>query len=251
LVNENNDTQLSMDVTTEPTAPAEAPVETSAEPQESQESTTAPQEGQVAESTETTSTTETTPATENYPGQTEPSVDTSSLQKQIEEQQNKMAQLEQERTFNHVKTQAEQYRAQLIQQGYSPEQAQANAEAQYRQQIQQVQTTEQYKQTLDFKEGQYRASLHYGKQYNIDPEQLLKYSTPQEMEQAAKTQAKFRALEEENARLKKQKVPAQSFDNNTAPAEASSSEERLLDQYNSGVRNPETEAAARRAAGIG
>ena len=101
------------------------------------------------------------------------------------------------------------------------------------------------------KEGQYRVSLHYGKQYNIDPEQLLKYSTPQEMEQAAQTQSKFRALEEENARLKKQQVPSQSFDNNTAPAEASSSEERLLDLYNSGVRNPDTNAAARRAAGIG
>jgi len=242
-----------MDVTTEPTAPAEAPVETSPEPQES---TAAPQEGQATDSAQATPVTGTTtessePAT-GYPGQTqEAPVNTSSLQKQIEEQQSKMSQLEQERTVNHVKTQAEQYRAQLINQGYSAEQAQASAESQYRQQLQQIQTTDQYKQTLDFKEGQYRASLHYGKQFNIDPEQLLNYSTPQEMEQAAQTQAKFRALEEENARLKKQQVPAQSFDNNTAPAEASSSEERLLDLYNSGVRNPDTNAAARRAAGIG
>ena len=249
MVNENNDTQLSMDVATEPTAPAEAPVETTVEPQESSVET--PQETTSSASTETTSTTETSPTTENYPGQTEPSIDTSSLQKQLQEQQSKMAQLEQERTVNQVKAQAEQYRAQLIQQGYSAEQAQVSAEAQYRQQLQQVQTTEQYKQTLDFKEGQYRASLHYGKQYNIDPEQLLNYSTPQEMEQAARHQSEVRALKEENARLKKQQVPAQSFDNNTAPAEASSSEERLLDQYNSGVRNPETEAAARRAAGLG
>ena len=252
MVNENNDTQLSMDVATEPTAPAEAPVETTAEPQESSVET--PQETTSSASTETTST-ETTSATdtvtENYPGQTEPTVDTSSLQKQLEDQQNRMAQLEQERNQNLVRQQAEQYRAQLINQGYTPEQAQVNAEAQYKQQLQTLQTTEQYKQTLDFKEGQYRASLHYGKQYNIDPEQLLKYNTPQEMEQAARHQSEVRALKEENARLKKQQVPAQSFDNNTAPAEASSSEERLLDQYNSGVRNPETEAAARRAAGLG
>ena len=253
MVNENNETQLNMDVTTEPTAPAEAPVETSAE---TQESTEAPQEGQATDSTQATpveqTTTESNEPTNNYPGQTQDApIDTSSLQQQLEQQQARMAQLEQERTVNQVKSQAEQYRDQLINQGYSPEQAQVNAETQYRQQLQQVQTTEQYKQTLDYKEGQYRASLHYGKQFNIDPEQLLKYSTPQEMEQAAQTQSKFRALEEENARLKKQQVPSQSFDNNTAPAEASSSEERLLDLYNSGVRNPDTNAAARRAAGIG
>ena len=242
-----------MDVTTEPTAPAEAPVETTTESpvETSTDSSVEPQEGQATttESQEDTSATA-TEETPGYPGQ-DTSVDTSSLQKQLEDQQNRMAQLEQERNQNLVKQQSEQYRSQLIQQGYSPEQAQTNAEQHYRQQLQSLQTTEQYKQTLDFKEGQYRASLHYGKKYNIDPEQLLNYSTPQEMEQAAKTQAKFRALEEENARLKKQQVPAQSFDNSTAPAEASSSEERLLDQYNSGVRNPDTEAAARRAAGIG
>ena len=71
------------------------------------------------------------------------------------------------------------------------------------------------------------------------------------MEQAAKHMSEVRALKEENARLKKGQVPSQSYDNNTAPANASSSEERLLDLYNQGVRNPETDAAARRAAGIG
>ena len=257
MVNENNETQLSLNTETEPTAPAEVPVETSAEPQEGQESAAVPQEGQPTDSAGgTTSTAEPVSpdkpqeTVDTYPGETTP-VDTSSLQKQLEDQQNSMAQLEQERLVNQVKAQAEQYRSQLVSQGYTPEQAQVNAEAHYRQQVQQIQTTEQYKQTLDFKEGQYRATLHYGKQYNIDPEQLLKYNTPQEMEQAAKHQAEVRALKEENAKLKQQKVPAQSFDNNTAPAEASSSEERLLDQYLQGVRNPDTEAAARRAAGIG
>ena len=104
---------------------------------------------------------------------------------------------------------------------------------------------------FEFKEGQFKASLQFGKKYNVDPEVLLKYQTPQEMETAAKHMSEVRALKEENARLKQGKVPTQNFDNNTAPAEATTSEERLLDLYNSGVRNPETEAAARRAAGIG
>ena len=117
--------------------------------------------------------------------------------------------------------------------------------------MQQATVEQEYKQQIEFKEGQFKASLHYGKKFNIDPEVLLKYQTPQEMEVAAKHMSEVRALKEENARLKKGQVPSQSYDNNTAPANASSSEERLLDLYNSGVRNPDTEAAARRAAGIG
>ena len=250
MVNENNETQLSMDVNTEPTAPAEAPVTEQTEAPSTEQ--TDVQEGESQATTESTSTAPAKPqeTVDTYPGETSP-VDTSSLQKQMEEQQAKMTQMEQERLVNHVRSQAEQYRAQLVTQGYTPEQAQVSAESHYKQQVQQIQTTEQYKQTLDFKEGQYRASLHYGKQFNIDPEQLLNYNTPQEMEQAAKHSSELRSLKEENAKLKKEQVPTQSFDNNTAPAEASSSEERLLDLYNSGVRNPETNAAARRAAGVG
>ena len=250
MVNENNETQLSMDVNTEPTAPAEAPVTEQTEAPSTEQ--TDVQEGESQATTESTSTAPAKPqeTVDTYPGETSP-VDTSSLQKQMEEQQAKMTQMEQERLVTHVRSQAEQYRAQLVTQGYTPEQAQVSAESHYKQQVQQIQTTEQYKQTLDFKEGQYRASLHYGKQFNIDPEQLLRYNTPQEMEQAAKHSSELRSLKEENAKLKKEQVPTQSFDNNTAPAEASSSEERLLDLYNSGVRNPETNAAARRAAGVG
>ena len=162
MVNENNEAQLSMDVTTEPTAPAEAPVETTTESpvETSTDSSVEPQEGQATttESQEDTSATA-TEETPGYPGQ-DTSVDTSSLQKQLEDQQNRMAQLEQERNQNLVKQQSEQYRSQLIQQGYSPEQAQTNAEQHYRQQLQSLQTTEQYKQRqIQASEDRYLAGL--------------------------------------------------------------------------------------------
>ena len=90
MVNENNETQLSLNTETEPTAPAEVPVETSAEPQEGQESTAVPQEGQPTDSAGgTTSTAEPVSpdkpqeTVNTYPGETTP-VDTSSLQKQLE-----------------------------------------------------------------------------------------------------------------------------------------------------------------------
>ena len=58
-------------------------------------------------------------------------------------------------------------------------------------------------------------------------------------------------MEKELSELKQKQVPPQQFDTNQPAASASGSEDDLLDQYNSGVRNPQTEAAARRAAGFG
>ena len=173
------------------------------------------------------------------------------MQKQLNASQERIAELEQHRAYSEVQQQAMQYQQQLIQQGYTVEQANTTAQQWLGTRQQQIQSEQNYKQKMEFQEGQYKASLHYGKQFNVDPEVLLKYQTPQEMEVAAKHMSEVRSLKEENARLKQGKVPTQNFDSNNAPANASSSEERLLDLYNSGVRNPETEAAARRAAGIG
>ena len=253
MVNENNTSdnqpELSMVTDTTPTteAPTEAPAQAPVEVPSEETST----EGTEVAAETTTATTE-TPAGETdlgtYPATAEPE---NNLEKQLEEQQTRIAQLEGERQTEQVRLQAEQYRDQLAQQGYGADQAQAMATQYYHQQNQTIQQQQKFSQEKEFIEGQYKASLHYGKQYNVDPEQLIKFKDPQEMEVAARHQAELRALKEENAKLKKQQVPAQSYDNSTAPAEASSSEARLLDQYNAGVRNPDTNAAARRAAGIG
>jgi len=227
-----------------------------------------PQVETQVESTETTNVSEDTAATNvestasespltsedvnTYPSNLE---DTSTKPDVIEdrliESQKRINELEQHNLYNQAQQEAQQYQQTLQAQGYTPQQAQYASQQWMTTRTQQMQTEQNYQQQIQFKEGQYKASLHYGKQFNIDPEVLLKYQTPQEMETAAKHMSEVRLLKQENAKLKKGTVPAQKFDSNTAPANASSSEERLLDLYNSGVRNPETEAAARRAAGIG
>jgi|TARA_R110000765_G_scaffold413713_1_gene513895 hypothetical protein len=250
MVNDNETTstqpELNMVTETTPTteAPAEAPIEAPAE-----ETSTEGTEAVADTAVSTTETSTKEPDLGTYPASTEKPVN--SLEKQMEEQQTRIAQLEGERKTEQVRLQAEQYRDQLTQQGYTSEQSQSMATQYYHQQNQTIQQEQKFSQEKEFIEGQYKASLHYGKQYNVDPEQLIKFKDPQEMEVAARHQAELRSLKEENAKLKKQQVPAQSYDNSTAPAEASSSEARLLDQYNAGVRNPDTNSAARRAAGIG
>ena len=252
MVNENENTQPELNmVSEESTAPvaepqAEPAVEPATEPVAEPQTETAP-------STETNSTTETTApkAEENvgtYPSSVQPDND---VQQTLQQTQQRLQQVEQQNLQNQMLYETENYKQQLAQQGYSNEQIQYAADTYYQNRLQQVQVEQNYKRGLEFKEGQFKASLQFGKKYNVDPEVLLKYQTPQEMETAAKHMSEVRALKEENARLKQGKVPTQNFDNNTAPAEATTSEERLLDLYNQGVRNPETNAAARRAAGIG
>ena len=252
MVNENENIQPELNmVSEESTAPvaepqAEPAVEPATEPVAEPQTETAP-------STETNSTTETTApkAEENvgtYPSSVQPEND---VQQTLQQTQKRLQQVEQQNLQNQMLYETENYKQQLAQQGYSNEQIQYAADTYYQNRVQQAQVEQNYKKGLEFREGQFKASLQFGKKYNVDPEVLLKYQTPQEMETAAKHMSEVRALKEENARLKQGKVPTQNFDNNTAPAEATTSEERLLDLYNSGVRNPETEAAARRAAGLG
>ena len=250
MVNENEITQPELNmVSEEPTAPVaepqtepatEAPTEASAEPT-----------SEVTAS-ETTATESSAPKAEEpvgtYPSSVEPE---NNVQQTLQQTQQRLAQVEQQNQQNQLLYEAETYKQQLAQQGYSSDQIQHAADTYYQSRVQQVQTEQNYQRGIQFKEGQFKASLQFGKQYNIEPEVLLKYQNPQEMEQAARHMSEVRSLKEENARLKKGQVPSQSYDNNTAPANASSSEERLLDLYNSGVRNPETNAAARRAAGLG
>ena len=254
MINENENIQPELNmVSEESTAPvAEPQSEPVAEPQS--ESQTDFDSGESTSFTETpavetqSSSTESQDSVGHYPSSPETSSD---VQKTLQQTQQELEQVKQQNAQNQLMYETESYKQQLIQQGYGAEQANATANQYYQQRAQQVQQEKTYKEAVAFKEGQFKASLHYGKKFNVDPEVLLKYQNPQEMETAAKHMSEVRALKEENARLKKGQVPAQSYDNNTAPANASSSEERLLDLYNSGVRNPETEAAARRAAGLG
>ena len=244
MVNENETTQPELNlVSEEPVAPA-------AEPQT--EPTAAPQTEVTETSSEPgveTTSTVSEETTGSYPGRSED--DTSGVQKTLDETQERLKQVEQQNTQNQLMYETETYKQQLMQQGYSAEQSQSASQQFYNNRMQQVSLEQNHKQQIEFQEGQYKASLHYGKQFNIDPEVLLKYQTPQEMETAAKHISEVRALKDENAKLKKGQVPAQNFDNSQSSAAATSSEERLLDLYNSGVRNSETNAAARRAAGVG
>ena len=176
------------------------------------------------------------------------------LQQTIAQQQQQLQYLAEVDAQNKAQQQAIEYQRQLEEQGWMPDQAQTVAQNYVTQMQQSQQQQQQLKQQQEFKDGQRNASIFFAKKYELnwdDLASLEKYNSPQDMENEAKRMQELRQTKAELDRLKKAQVQPQQFDTNQPAASASGSEDELLDQYNSGVRNPQTEAAARRAAGFG
>ena len=176
------------------------------------------------------------------------------LQQINAQQQQQLQQYQQMQAEQQLKQAAEQYQRDLEDKGYAREEASNAATEYYNREKNTRAQQQQYQQQQLEAEGKRRASLFYAKKYGltIDDIPLLDKSiNPQEMENMAKRMDEDRKIRNELNTLKQQRVPSQQFDTNQPAASAAGSEEELLDQYNSGVRNPQTEAAARRAAGLG
>ena len=176
------------------------------------------------------------------------------LQQTIAQQQQQLQYLAEVDAQNKAQQQAIEYQRQLEEQGWMPDQAQTVAQNYVTQMQQSQQQQQQLKQQQEFKDGQRNASIFFAKKYDLnwdDLASLEKYNSPQDMENEAKRMQELRQTKAELDRLKKAQVQPQQFDTNQPAASASGSEDELLDQYNSGVRNPQTAAAARRAAGFG
>ena len=262
MVTENNEQQLSLDSSTTEAMPAAPSTEAPA--------TDTPVEPTTTEATPSEQTTETTPAeapvsqddgqvssdTAEAPAET-PKIDVESLNKQLEETkqyqdnlQKQVMQYEVEKQRQAIESEAVQYNSALVDQGM--EQAQAD---QLTQQLKQTRVNEQqYSQNIQnldaYYKGKFNAAMEIGDKYSISPKELMAYDNPQDMEKHASSQSEVSKLKAEIAKLKKGQVPAQQYDNSQAPAEGSTSEQRLLDKYNAGDRSPDAVAAAKRILGL-
>ena len=104
---------------------------------------------------------------------------------------------------------------------------------------------------LGFVEGRQNAALHFAQKHKLLSKQamddlvaLARARSPQEMEGEARRISHTRAQDAEIARLKQGLVAPQAFDNSQGAAEATTSQDRLLDLYRAGDR---AEAAVRAA----
>tara|TARA_R100000234_G_scaffold1484_1_gene1266 strand:- start:2650 stop:3417 length:768 start_codon:yes stop_codon:yes gene_type:complete len=225
---------------TNPETTSETPVETTTETQE----TTNP----VSENN-TAVTEESSPSVAEKPDSNWTGLN-AEQERQAKETQERLAYYEEQQRQNAIVTQAEQYKKQLEDQGYMPEQAQQIADMQVQQANRDYEMQKTYNNQLQHMRGKFAAVSQFAKDYGVAPDQLMQFEDPKSMEAFAKKEKKIKDLENELAKYKDKQVPPQSFDNSQAEPSASTSEDRLLDLYNQGVRNADTEAAARRATGL-
>ena len=171
-------------------------------------------------------------------------------EREAKETEQRLAYYEEQQRQHAIVTQAQQYKKQLEDQGYMPEQAQQIADMQVQQANRDYEMQKTYNNQLQHMRGKFAAVSQFAKDYGVAPDQLMQFEDPKSMEAFAKKEKKIKDLENELAKYKDKQVPPQSFDNSQAEPSASTSEDRLLDLYNQGVRNADTEAAARRATGL-
>ena len=179
--------------------------------------------------------------------------DMSQVQQQLAEQDRKMAEMERERTVQALEKEALDMERRLTEQGLTESEARTQTMSHLQTKVNQIQLAEQQKQQRQVQEGKQNASIHYAKQYGLtidDLADLQKATNEPEMKAIAENKSLIRKQAAEIEALKRGQVAPQQLDNNSpSPAVGQSSEDRLLDAYNEGVRTPEVVAAVARLQG--
>lgn len=179
--------------------------------------------------------------------------DISQVQQQMAEQQRKMAEMERERTVQSLEKEALDMERRLTEQGLTESEARTQTMSHLQTKVNQIQLAEQQTAQQQIQEGKQNASIHYAKEYGLtidDLADLQKATTEPEMKAIAENKSLIRKQAAEIDALKRGQVAPQQLDNNSpSPAVGQSSNDRLLDMYNEGVRTPEVVAAVARLQG--
>lgn len=185
----------------------------------------------------------------SLPPQPQPQVSQQQVQ-ELEQRRQQQAQMEFEQNLGKN---AAGFEKQLTESGYMPEHARAEARRYVQNQMQLAEQDQKAVQLLGYVEGRQEAALHFMQQNDLISKdvvdtyrQLVSTSNPDEMKQSAERMKKDRATEAELTRLRQGQVPAQTFDNSQGSAEASTSDDRLIEAYLNGDRSPAATEAARR-----
>lgn len=200
--------------------------------------------------------TETPVATPAVPSPVVPAIDPQVRQyiARLEAQQAQAREAEDQRVLESYTA----VQAQAIEQQYglTPEQARALASQQAQGMWRQFQTERAAQSGVVEAHAKALVAAQMADQFKVPAAALLRYGSPQAMRAAAealtaqgKRDGEIAALKAEVAALKKNGIPPQTFDNGRPALAAPNNQDALLDQYNMGIRTPETIAAGRRAAG--
>jgi hypothetical protein len=151
--------------------------------------------------------------------------------RQLIETQQRLAAVEAEKQKVALEQQALAYQNQMVERGVPEDMAQTLSQQQAQMQAQSIDLQTQAQQALANEQGRYRAALHYGKQYGIEPDALIMYDSPQAMETAAKQSSEISTLKRELQDIKQQQVPVTEVEPSAGPVAGNSNIIRLRDRY--------------------
>jgi hypothetical protein len=151
--------------------------------------------------------------------------------RQLIETQQRLAAVEAEKQKVALEQQALAYQNQMVERGVPEDMAQTLSQQQAQMQAQSIDLQTQAQQALANEQGRYRAALHYGKQYGIEPDALIMYDSPQAMETAAKQSSEISTLKKELQDMKQQQVPVTEVEPSAGPVAGNSNIIRLRDRY--------------------
>ena len=151
--------------------------------------------------------------------------------RQLIETQQRLAAVEAEKQKAALEQQALAYQNQMVERGVPEDIAQTLSQQQAQMQAQSIDLQTQAQQALANEQGRYRAALHYGKQYGIEPDALIMYDSPQAMETAAKQSSEISTLKKELQDMKQQQVPVTEVEPSAGPVAGNSNIIRLRDRY--------------------
>ena len=180
--------------------------------------------------------TEQTVPAPSYPQQPQAEVPQATSQeemyrRQLIETQQRLAAVEAEKQKAALEQQALAYQNQMVERGVPEDIAQTLSQQQAQMQAQSIDLQTQAQQALANEQGRYRAALHYGKQYGIEPDALIMYDSPQAMETAAKQSSEISTLKKELQDMKQQQVPVTEVEPSAGPVAGNSNIIRLRDRY--------------------
>lgn len=149
-----------------------------------------------------------------------------------------------------TQTQAIEYRDRLVNEGASLEEANRDTQQRLDSYYNTLREQQNGQNREAFLQGQFKAALHFGRQYGINPEDLIQHSTPQAMELAAKNAKELNDLKNQVKKLTQDKVPSQTFDNGVSSGPSQRDDDYWMDRYSNNDRSEKAVAAGRRAAGL-
>ena len=164
------------------------------------------------------------------------------LRSQLSQYQAQNAQTQAESLLKQITDEANQKAQQLEEEGIPSDRATSIAREIMESRQRELATEVQSQQQALLMQGKMNAAVHYGNMYGVSPGELVRFNSPQEMEDFARGGSEITQLKREVDNLKKGRVPSQTFDSGQGGSSGTEDDDRFMASYSRGDSNDHSRA---------